>query len=526
MIEKNRYRLGEYQISEYKDGALWWIAHHGFAEQRSGRCFIHDDILMLGQFSNEENGFLKREFLQRLKELPIWTKTKYYCFLSQLLDVSSGRSLNESWGSRNHAIWSVKGSRSQDREDESPGTFRLGKYKITVAGTKQVSWRALEGMDRVVGGKCTIQSGILFIGPKDYESGTESGHEFLNELNEIAAWKRTEIWSHGLVLRLCEPPQQTRQLYKIAEKATWRHLKFREKPVRTYRKGYQKEFKLKSLRPPGVKFKPPSWRQLRIPARFKFLVPPWPHRVPESVRNFQIPLPLLPRVIESIRRLCLWSKNHIPATPLRSIIVNWTDGERRSKTIREVIMRLKRLFLLSLILVAQGAGISDLTFADSDGYDHRHRNRYRERHGDDFRGRGRLKASLNPTYKEKCGGCHFAYQPELLPSASWERILNCTDDHFGESFEVDEESKKVIVTYLQTNAAEHSSTKRAIKIMRSLEGQMPMRISEIPYIKEKHHEIPEAIIERKSIGSLSNCTACHTRAQEGVYHDDFVVIPE
>jgi hypothetical protein len=508
------------------DGALWWIAHHGFAEQRSGRCLVHDNILVLGRSRSKENGFLKREFSERLREFPVWDKTKYYCHLSEFFDVSSGRNLNESWESRLPSILGSKRSRSQGTQDEICGAFRLGKYKITAVGTEQVSWRALEGMDRVVGGPCMIQSGILFIGPADFESGTGSGREFFGDLNEMPPWNGTEIWSHGFVLRLCEPPPQSRQTYKIGEKVTWRYRKFREKPAGTSWKGYQKTFNLKSLWPQGPELKPPPWRQLRLPARFKFLVPPWPLRVPESVRSSQIRLLLQPRATELLRRLYLWGKDLLTAIPLKRIILSLTDGERRSKWIREVTMRLKRLFLLSLILVAQGAGISDLTFADSDGYDHRNRNRYREKHGDDFRGRGRLKAVLNPTYKENCGGCHFAYQPELLPSVSWDRILNRPDDHFGESFELDEESTKVIAAYLQTNAAEHSYTKRAVKIMRSLGGQVPARISEIPYIKEKHHEIPEAIIKRKSIGSLSNCTACHTRAQDGIYHDDFVVIPE
>ena len=48
----------------------------------------------------------------------------------------------------------------------------------------------------------------------------------------------------------------------------------------------------------------------------------------------------------------------------------------------------------------------------------------------------------NPTYKEECGACHFAYQPELLPSGSWEKILAGHENHFGEGIELDPESKK------------------------------------------------------------------------------------
>jgi hypothetical protein len=132
----------------------------------------------------------------------------------------------------------------------------------------------------------------------------------------------------------------------------------------------------------------------------------------------------------------------------------------------------------------------------------------------------------NPTYREECGACHFVYQPELLPSGSWERILAGIEDHFGEAIELEPESKKIIAEYLKANGAEHSSAKRAVKIMGSLGSRAPLRITEIPYIQEKHHEVSSKALKRESIGSLSNCSACHTTAEKGVYEDDYVVIPK
>ena len=38
-----------------------------------------------------------------------------------------------------------------------------------------------------------------------------------------------------------------------------------------------------------------------------------------------------------------------------------------------------------------------------------------------------LKPMTNQTYREVCGECHLAYQPELMPSASWLKILNQLD---------------------------------------------------------------------------------------------------
>jgi len=132
----------------------------------------------------------------------------------------------------------------------------------------------------------------------------------------------------------------------------------------------------------------------------------------------------------------------------------------------------------------------------------------------------------NETYKQKCGMCHFVYQPGLLPSGSWNKIIDKLPTHFNMEVSLDQESRKEIAEYLSTNASEHSSAKRARKILKSLGGQTPLRITDTPYIREKHHELDPDIFNRQSVGSRSNCSACHTTAEQGVYDDDFVKIPK
>jgi hypothetical protein len=172
------------------------------------------------------------------------------------------------------------------------------------------------------------------------------------------------------------------------------------------------------------------------------------------------------------------------------------------------------------------------TIFDSDDDDDDHnrgkkRRRYQKRDRNDSKHYGKhyLTPVNNPTYIEECGGCHFAYQPELLPSGSWKKIMAGLDDHFEDEIEIDTESINVISEYLISNSAEKSSAKRAVKIVRCLRGRTPIRISEIPYIIEKHDEIDPKIYNRESIGSLANCTACHITAEKGIYDDDNVVIP-
>ena len=166
--------------------------------------------------------------------------------------------------------------------------------------------------------------------------------------------------------------------------------------------------------------------------------------------------------------------------------------------------------------------------------DDHHKKRYRYRGGrqkadDDRNGHDNndhLKPVTNQSYKNTCGECHFAYQPELLPSASWLKILSQLNDHFGEEIETDPDTIETISDYLNNNGAETSIAKRSVKIMKCLGSQVPIRITDIPYIRKKHHELDPAIFKRKSIGSLSNCIACHPTAENGIYDDDVVKIPE
>ena len=185
-------------------------------------------------------------------------------------------------------------------------------------------------------------------------------------------------------------------------------------------------------------------------------------------------------------------------------------------------MQAKKSFFCAVLLTVVAIAIPPLLFADHE----EGRNRHRERNRDRDHRASDLKPVANPAYQEHCGACHFAYQPELLPSTSWKRIVDQLADHFGESFELDPEAQKAVLTYLETNGAEHSTAKRAVKIMKSVGSSAPMRITEIPYIRDKHRKVSKSVLDRSSIGSLSNCAACHRTAEQGNYDDDFVVIPE
>ncbi|MFA6015009.1 MAG: diheme cytochrome c [Gallionellaceae bacterium] len=135
----------------------------------------------------------------------------------------------------------------------------------------------------------------------------------------------------------------------------------------------------------------------------------------------------------------------------------------------------------------------------------------------------------NKQYKEECGSCHFAYPPGLLPTKSWEKLLTQQglSDHFGENAELDSDTLQEIYDYAIANAADKSYFKRSRKITQATaNGEAPLRITEVRYIKRKHHEIPAKMIkENKDVKSLSYCDACHTQAAKGVFDGDTVKIP-
>jgi hypothetical protein len=181
------------------------------------------------------------------------------------------------------------------------------------------------------------------------------------------------------------------------------------------------------------------------------------------------------------------------------------------------------VFALSLFLFY---GVFDKVFADHDEHEGKGRHQNRERNYSGFDDKRDSSMTTNPTYRENCGACHSAYPSGLLPSTSWEGILNGLSNHFGKAVNLDTDSKTRISEYLKANAADHSSGETAGKIMRSIGDQTPLRITEIPYIQKKHQNIGPDVLTRKSVGSLGNCSACHTTADQGVFDDDQVEIPE
>jgi hypothetical protein len=133
----------------------------------------------------------------------------------------------------------------------------------------------------------------------------------------------------------------------------------------------------------------------------------------------------------------------------------------------------------------------------------------------------------NSFYLNECGSCHFAYQPGLLPSSSWKKIMNNLENHFKTDASLSEDDLNTLSKYLENNSAEKfMQYKRSSRIVRSIKkNKIPSSISKTPYLIIKHDEIKPSLITQKKVKGIFNCTACHKTANKGIYSERDILIP-
>jgi hypothetical protein len=133
----------------------------------------------------------------------------------------------------------------------------------------------------------------------------------------------------------------------------------------------------------------------------------------------------------------------------------------------------------------------------------------------------RFPAITNEAVRFECSDCHIAYQPQMLPRRSWQKLMDGLDDHFGEELSLDDETRDEVLGYLLDNAADTGKKKRGRKFMKGLgRDDAPIRITETPRWKKKHRELPESVWLDSRIAFKGECEVCHTKAERGLYDDD------
>ena len=204
---KASYRLRSYRISEYETGVFWWETHFDFGKQRSGECFIQGKILIIKPWSDEKDGLLIGEFLAQLKKLPVWDKTLYYCFASELLDIKTGQKPTADRFNQLSSRINIQQPETEELKSLIPGSYRIDRYRIAINDDRTISWQTPRGINRIIGGQGQIESGILFLGPIVGGEIKEDKQEFLYHLSRLPQWTITRIWCRYSALRACREKQ-------------------------------------------------------------------------------------------------------------------------------------------------------------------------------------------------------------------------------------------------------------------------------------------------------------------------------
>ena len=129
------------------------------------------------------------------------------------------------------------------------------------------------------------------------------------------------------------------------------------------------------------------------------------------------------------------------------------------------------------------------------------------------------RAPLLPKYNQECSSCHVAYPAGFLPAASWQRLMSGLSKHYGTDASLDDASAREISTWLKANAGTYK---------RVNEEPPQDRITKSAWFLRKHRdgEVPAGVWQRASVGSPSNCTACHANAAKGNFNEHDVRIPK
>jgi mono/diheme cytochrome c family protein len=127
--------------------------------------------------------------------------------------------------------------------------------------------------------------------------------------------------------------------------------------------------------------------------------------------------------------------------------------------------------------------------------------------------------SLLARYKQECAACHTGYQPGMLPAASWQRIMGGLHRHNGVDASLDAVDVREISAWLDVNAGTFKGAS---------EEPPHDRITKSAWFLRKHNEreISPTVWKRPSVGSPSNCVACHAKAEQGNFNERDIRIPK
>jgi len=129
---------------------------------------------------------------------------------------------------------------------------------------------------------------------------------------------------------------------------------------------------------------------------------------------------------------------------------------------------------------------------------------------------GRRQIPLLPKYGQECGSCHLAFAPGLLPAAAWQRLMAGLDRHFGTDASLDAATTDELGAWLGANAARGKRANAA---------PPEDRITRTAWFVHEHDEVAAATWKLSAVKSATNCSACHPRADKGIFDEHDIRIP-
>ncbi len=129
---------------------------------------------------------------------------------------------------------------------------------------------------------------------------------------------------------------------------------------------------------------------------------------------------------------------------------------------------------------------------------------------------GQQSLVMPKAYVQECATCHTAFPAGMLPAASWTRIMNGLDKHYGTDASLDAATLLQLGDWLQANAA---SGRRAT-------AEPPQdRITLSDWFVREHRKVDATVWKLASVNSASNCAACHGGADQGRFNERELIFP-
>ena len=122
-----------------------------------------------------------------------------------------------------------------------------------------------------------------------------------------------------------------------------------------------------------------------------------------------------------------------------------------------------------------------------------------------------LPASAEETTAQQCGACHMPYPAQLLPARSWRNLMSDLSHHFGEDASLDDQDRATVTGYLTEHAADGpGGGPEGERYLRGLNRLVtPLRITDMPFWRYRHREIPQERFNSPKVKTAANCTACY-----------------